>query len=497
MKRIAIVGGGIAGVCAAYELARQQQAGAQVEFFLFESANWLGGIVETERRDGFIFECGPDGWVTEKPDARTLAMELGLESEIVFPQDTRRKTYIAQGSTLIAMPDGMRMMVPSRWSGVLRSRLFSARAKLAYFREPGMAERLKAAALANASYDESVRDFVFRHFGPEVADKVAAPLLAGVFGGNISSLSARAVLPAYVEMEREYGSLITALRKRRRTGDARPMFSTLRNGLAGLIEKMASHIPPKNIRLGRRVNAIENTGDAWHIHSASNEPGNASANEVFDAVLVATPAEATKQLLGPLDAAMAGLLPDKSSSSVVVNLAFASPSAQAMQIPRGFGFLVPQAGGTESTDSDSSLRKPDHIARRSLLACTFVDQKFPHRAPSGARLLRAFFGGPNVRLLMSMDDSQIVSSTLAALERFLGRLSEPSSSVIRRLPNSLPLYPVGHLGRIAELETRLTKFPHLRLIGNAYQGVGLPDVIRTSRSAVREMLADLIDWRVP
>ena len=147
MKRIAIIGGGIAGVAAAYEVALQQRAGAAIEFVLFEASSRLGGIVETVRRDEFVIECGPDSWVTEKPWARELAIELGLENELVPSNDARRKTYIAEGNTLTAMPDGMRMMVPTQLDRVMNSTLFSEQAKLAYLREPELAEQLKAAAL--------------------------------------------------------------------------------------------------------------------------------------------------------------------------------------------------------------------------------------------------------------------------------------------------------------------------------------------------------------
>jgi oxygen-dependent protoporphyrinogen oxidase len=147
MKRIAIIGGGIAGVAAAYELSRQQRAGAAIEFTLFEATHRLGGIVETERRDGFVVECGPDSWVTEKDGARELAIELRLESEIIFSQDQHRKTYLAQGNTLTPLPHGMRMMVPVEWPSVLASPLFSRQAKLDYQREPQLAEQLKATAL--------------------------------------------------------------------------------------------------------------------------------------------------------------------------------------------------------------------------------------------------------------------------------------------------------------------------------------------------------------
>src|ERR1700727_2869042 len=155
--KVAVIGGGIAGVSAAYELAR---LGA--EFVLYEASDRLGGIVETVRRDGFVVECGPDSWVTEKPWARELALELGLENEIIPSNDQQRRTYIVAGRELVAMPDGMRMMVPTKWEPLLNSPLFSEQARLAYLREPERAEELKASI---PEADESVASFLRRHFG--------------------------------------------------------------------------------------------------------------------------------------------------------------------------------------------------------------------------------------------------------------------------------------------------------------------------------------------
>ncbi len=220
--KVAVIGGGIAGVSAAYELAR---LGA--EFVLYEASDRLGGIVETVRRNGFVVECGPDSWVTEKPWARELAIELGLEAEIIPSNDRLRRTYIVQGGKLVAMPDGMRMMVPTKWEPLLSSPLFSWQARLAYLREPKRAEELKALVPES---DESVASFVRRHFGDEATDTIAAPLLAGVFGGSIDRLSVRAVMPAFVKMEREHGSLISALQKSTRGAGSASVFTTLKSG---------------------------------------------------------------------------------------------------------------------------------------------------------------------------------------------------------------------------------------------------------------------------
>lgn len=494
MKRIAIVGGGIAGVSAAYELALAKQAGAPIEFTLLETTARLGGTVETERHAGFVIECGPDSWVTEKPWAQQLAIELGLEKEIIPSQDDRRKTFLAEGRTLHPMPDGMRMMVPVQWASVLQSPLFSWQAKLAYLREPKMAEQLKASALDSSqpARDESVRDFVCRHFGAEVSDTIASPLLAGVFGGDISTLSARAVLPAYIALEREHGSLILGLQRRVQqridSGTAAAsVFTTLHNGLGGLIDGMEARIPTHCIRRQTFVQAMElgNAGrPGWTVRT---EPVQGSDAEMFDAVLIATPSKTTARLLAPLDERMAQLLPEHASSAIVVALAFSAEQSAAMRIPRGFGFLVPQRKSAFGMSGDASLQAR---AQSALLACTFVDQKFSHRAPPGAVLLRAFFGGTHAPALLQEDDATLLSLAHSSLGHILGKLPEPMFTLVRRWPDSLPQYAVGHLDRIAELEARTSNFPHLRLIGNAYRGVGLPDLIHAGRSAARAIIPD-------
>src|SRR5271168_786544 len=243
---IAIVGGGIAGLATAYELASNG-----VAFTLFEASPRLGGIVETVRKDGFVIECGPDSWVTEKPWARELAVELGLEEQIIASNDQWRRTYVQQGgerlAQMVPIPDGMRMMVPAKWGPLLESPLFSWQARLAYLREPKRAAELKASA---PDGDESVADFVRRHFGEEVTATIAGPLLAAVFGGDIAQLSVRAVMPTFVRMEAEEGSLIHAVQRRARES-AQSLFTTLATGLQTLIDRMASSLPAAYLRLSQ------------------------------------------------------------------------------------------------------------------------------------------------------------------------------------------------------------------------------------------------------
>jgi oxygen-dependent protoporphyrinogen oxidase len=498
MKHVAVVGGGIAGLSAAYELELLRRGGAPADYTLFEASKRLGGIVDTERSDGFVVELGPDSWVTEKPWARELAVELGLESELVFSQDDRRKTWLARDGALHPLPDGMRMIAPVEWAGILESPLLSAEAKRAYQREPKRAAGLKAAALdaSDLPHDESVRDFVIRHFGEEVADTFAAPLLAGIFGGEIAKLSVRATLPAYVALEREYGSIILGLQSHRTAGKPEvPLFTTLRCGLATLVEKLESQIPAGKIRCGTAVAAAERNGKGWRLSIGPEQhtPGRSLQQKTevqFDAVILATPAAVTERMLAPLDARAADLLPSEFSSAIVVALAYSPEQARSLKIPTGFGFLVPQADGNSRSAHDYA---PSELARRALLACTFGDQKFPGRVPLGGRLLRAFFGGPFAPALLMETDHTLAKLTCAALSEFLGNMPAPKFARVQRWPRSLPLYSVGHLDRMAELDRRMAQLPAIRLIGNAYRGVGLPDLVRQGRAAARDLAASLLN----
>jgi protoporphyrinogen/coproporphyrinogen III oxidase len=463
MKRVAVIGGGLSGTAAAWQLAQD----GRCEFTLYEASRRLGGTVETEYRDGFVIECGPDAWITEKPWARELAIELGLEDEIISSNDHIRRTYLLQRDQLAPMPDGMRMMVPTRWEPIMESPLFSPQARQAYLDEPRNAEALRQSALKE-NEDESVASFVRRHFGDEVTRTIAGPLLAGIFGGDIEQLSARAVIPAFLKMEREHGSLINALQEKQNPqSESAPVFTTLKSGLQTLVDRMQDTLPPNAVRFEHPVSAISRCGAQWQIEARG-------AKETFDALIVATPAHATRELLRPLHEDFATLLQMEATSAIVVALAFTADQARNLRIPRGFGYLVPppaRAGDADHTQ---------------LLACTFVDQKYEHRVPQGAALLRAFFGGAAAEALRNESDADLIALARQHLSAALCPLPEPAISLIRRWPLSLPQYAVGHVERMKKLAALTETFPGLQLIGNAYHGVGLPDMIRQGRDAARK-----------
>lgn len=448
----------MAGLAAVYELSRLAGGVEQLQVVLYEASGRLGGIVETVREGGFVIEGGPDAWVTEKPWARELAVELGLEEELIYSNDEVRRTYVLIDGRLEAIPDGMRMMIPGDLAALDASELFSAEAKAAFRGEVARAQELR---LSTPVGDESVAEFVRRHFGQEVLTKIGAPLLSGVFGGDVGTLSVRAVMAPFVAMEREHGSLIAGLQARAGTKKV-PIFTTLRGGLGTLIDHMVAAIPQEWIHLGVEVISLERDGERWLVRTTVGD-------ERFDVVMMAAPAHVARALLEPVDVRSAELMQMEASSAVVVGFGF--EDAERVDVPPGFGFLVPPGS--------NSL----------LLACTFMDQKFPHRVPPGERLLRAFFGGKAAERMMRCGNDETAAIARMELARILRPLPEPQVTVVRRWPLSLPQYSVGHLERMAELEERVRRLEGLWLLGNGYRGVGLPDLIRDARAAAQTLAA--------
>jgi protoporphyrinogen/coproporphyrinogen III oxidase len=470
-KRIGIVGGGISGLTAAYILHRDY---ADIcEFTLFEAKHRLGGIVETVHADGFTMECGPDSWVTEKPWFEQLARELGLAHDLLSSNDRERRTYIARAGSLAALPDSMRMMVPADLSAVLDSPFFTESAKQGYLAEPARAAELRETALLNCGVDadESVAAFVRRHFGDEVVDTVAGPLLAGIFGGDVEKLSARALLGPLVALEADHGSLITGIAERGRTSGV-PVFTTLASGLGVLVDRLQQSLPLSSIRLSSPVLAVRSLPTGWILETAHG-------TERFDRVLIATSLDITRQLLSSLESVAAQrattLLPAEAASGLVVALGYGAQSKPAPAIPRGFGLLVAARA----------------TVNHSLLACTFLHQKFSGRAPDGATLLRAFFASSAADELSRRSDDEIAGIARNQLIEFLGPLPEQADvTIVRHWPRSLPQYEIGHVARMEKFKTCLSALDGVAVAGNAFRGVGLPDLVRDATQTAHALARD-------
>jgi oxygen-dependent protoporphyrinogen oxidase len=271
-------------------------------------------------------------------------------------------------------------------------------------------------------------------------------------------------MPTFVAMERQHGSLILALQAAAEARAGRPptpIFTSLVGGTQALIDRMKAELHPDSVRYSTTVTGLRPHGDQWIVSARS-------LSETFDAVIIALPPHVVRGLLQPVSPAIADLLEMETTSAVVAALAF----DQTFPLPPGFGFLVP------------------HGSNSPLLAATFMDQKWPGRTPPGGRLLRAFFGGQDAISIASEPDEAIAALALEQLQRILGPLPAPAFHVVRRWPRSLPQYAVGHLERMQQLDALVAPHSNLWLLGNAYRGVGLPDLIRDARSAVEALLAD-------
>jgi oxygen-dependent protoporphyrinogen oxidase len=468
VKRIAIIGGGISGLAAAFALEQHRRAGVNLDYVLYEASATLGGVLRTDRVDGCIIEQGPDSFITEKPWAADLCRDLGLADQLIGSNDADRKTYILTNGRLVEMPDGLMFMVPTKIIPTGLSPLFSWKTKLRMTNELFHPPRA-------GDGDESVASFVERHYGPEMVDRLADPLLSGVYGGEAANLSIRAVLPRFAEMERTHGSLgraMLAARKkaRKKTADGSgqstslPLFTSLKNGMQHLAETVASRLTPGSLMTNTPVQSIQPEGEGWTV-SADLQ------SDRFDCVIVAVPAPAAAKVIRGASAKLSTeLAAIQYSSSITVGLSYDRDVRQSL--PPGFGFLVPRSEG------------------KQLLAATFVHNKFPHRAPEDRALLRCFFAGKNAEDIWGLADNQIIGIVREELRQIVGVRTEPLFARVYKWKSAMAQYGVGHLDRLGRIEGLRQQLPGLALAGNAYRGIGVPDCIRSGRDAAKQV-ADL------
>ena len=460
MKRIAIVGGGISGLAAAFALEERRRAGDALEFVVYESGPRFGGVLFTEQVEGCLIEAGPDSFLTEKPWAADLCRRLGIEDQLIGSNDADRKTYILVKGKLVPMPDGLMFMVPTQLSPAILSSLFSPATKLRVAREWWYPARV-------SNGDESVAALVERHYGAEMVDRLADPLLAGVYGGEAAQLSVRAVLPRFVEMESKYGSLgrgmLAARKNVQRSLPAPSIFSSLKGGMQQLGEALVAKLPAEALRANSPVQAVQRQDRGWVVSAGY-------ASDQFDAVIVATPATAAAPLLEIASAELASELRAISySSSVTVALGFDQNVRVAL--PPGFGFLVPRREG------------------KRLLAATFVHNKFPHRAPKDIAVVRCFLGGSRDEQVLQLTDENILNIVRDELRQILGVKADPLFTRLYRWKGAMAQYTVGHLERLQRIEGLVKPLPGLALAGNAYRGIGVPDCIRSGEAAVQQVLS--------
>lgn len=473
MKRsVVVVGGGITGLAVAHRVGL---AGTH-EVTLVEGRDRLGGNILTENAGGFTIDAGPDAWVSTKPNATALAKELGIGREIMGTIEANRRVYIATDSGLHALPEGMVLGVPTRVGPMVRTPVFGWDAKLRMGLELVVPKRTYA-----EGEDESIASFFTRRFGDELTDRLAAPLLGGIFAGDAADLSVRATFPQLVEMEQRYGSLLYAMwarAKERRaqtaghvkgeTGEkpAPPsVFLTLGGGLGGFVSRLEESLQNTTIRTGTSVVAVRGRPGGGFVVALDS----GDALDADDVVLTA-PAFALVPVVESLDAVLAERLSSlRYASTATVFLGVERASVQ--HALDATGFLVPRSLG------------------RPLLAGTWVSSKWAHRAPPGHALLKAFFGGAWGEDVLEHADDELSGLARSELERLMGPIGAPLFARVYRHRRASPQPILGHLGRMAAIHARLENVPGLYLAGNGFDGTGIPDCIKQAEAVAQSLLA--------
>ena len=461
--KLVVIGGGITGLAAAHravELARER--GAALDLTLIEARERLGGTIASERVDGFLVEAGPDSFLSEKPWALALCRRLGVEDRLVRTDDRFRKVFVWFGGRLHPLPDGFQLLAPTAMRPFVTSSLFSLPGKLRM--------ALDLVLPRGHADDESLGAFVRRRLGAEALERVAQPLVAGIYTADPDDLSLAATMPRFLEVERRDRSIILGLRRALAraplpgTSGARwSLFVTFAGGMEELVSTLAARLPPGAAVLKQRVSALAREGERWRVRTA--EGG------AFDAerVIVATEAHATARLVRYLDPSLANLLGEiPYSSAATISLGY-----RRADVPHpldGFGFVVPRSEG------------------KALLAGTFSSVKYPGRAPAGHVLLRCFLGGMLNAAVLSEDDGALVTRARAELREALGITAEPVLTRLHRWPASMPQYRVGHLARAEAIEQAAAALPGLALAGAAYRGVGIADCVRSGEAAAERVV---------
>ena len=467
MNRVVVIGGGLTGLTAAHRLSTRASArGRSVEVVLLEAKDRLGGSIWTDRRDGFLLEGGADSFITNKPWAVDLCRELGLSGSLIGTDEARRRSFVVRNGQLMPVPEGFVMMAPSRLGPILTTPILSWRGKLRILLDLIVPRKTDDA-------DESLASFVKRRLGREALDRLVQPLVGGIYTADPNDLSLKATLPQFAAMEREHGGLIRAgmrMRKsdREASGARYGLFASLADGMETLPRALASALPPGSIRLNtpvRRITRPDPLG-SWWIEPLDSPPIEASA------VILASEAHASARLVDGFDPDLAlHLRSIPYASSIVASVAY--PRNAIAHPLDGFGAVVPILEG------------------RSILAVSFTSIKFPSRAPSDSVLLRVFVGGATQPELFDLPDDAIEALIRKELGELIGASGAPTFIQIARHARGMPQYTLGHLDRVAAIRELQRNHPGLGLAGNAFDGVGIPDCVRSGQSAADAILSSL------
>ena len=455
MVDVVVVGGGIAGLAAAYELHKRGRS-----FVILERAARTGGVIISEHAGGFVLDGGPDALLTQKPEGIALCEELGIADRLV-PTKPPRLAYIQRAGRLHPLPANSVLGIPTRFGPFIRTGLFTWAGKMRMAAEMFVPPRREDS-------DESIGSFMRRRFGNEAVEYLAEPLLAGIHAGDVDRLSIRALFPRFVETERKYGSLLRAFRRQRQPPSPDGVFRSFPHGLSELVDAITRALPPQTIRLGvaaTRIMRAAGPERAQRVERVLATDGRAYSAR---AIIATSPAYVTADLVRELDADLARLCAEVPyASSGTVALAF--PRAAVAHPLNGSGFVVPR---TERT---------------GIMAASWLSSKWPHRAPEGQVLMRAFVGGARDPDALGKRDDELVAIALTALRPLLGISGEPLLTRVYRFERKSAQHDVGHLERMAAIDQRLAAHPGLFVTGSGFRGVGIPDCVADARATARRV----------
>ncbi|MBK8576022.1 MAG: protoporphyrinogen oxidase [Elusimicrobia bacterium] len=490
-RRVVVVGGGISGLSAAYRVQEHaRETGADVRLTVLDAGKQPGGVVETGRRDGFLWEGGPDSFITEKPAALALARTLGMEFQVIGTNKNFQQSFIARGATLLPTPEGFYLLAPSKLGPLFRTKILSWPGKVRAAMELFIPPR-------EGNADESLGAFVRRRFGQEVLDRLAQPMVAGIYSADPEQLSLQATFPKFLEMEKK-GGVIRSLLASRKKGAIAPranapranapranappsgarygLFASFEGGVGSFVQTLYQQFPTGTYHGETHVQGIEKIGERWRLTCKQGpfhplEKGGEGGFDVSfeaDGLILAVPSAVASTLLKSVDPTLSTLLAQTPYGDVAtVNVAV---RRDRLSHPlNGFGFVVPA------------------IENRTVTGCTFSSVKFAGRAPEGFALLRAFVGGS----ALTGTDEALCAAVLKDLKDFLGLNGPPEWMELRRYPSAMPQYNLGHVDRVKETFRRAQTQNRLELAGNGFWGIGLPDCVAGGVAAAERIIASL------
>ncbi len=471
------MGGGLSGLATAHRLIELSQSqDLPIELSLLEASDRIGGVMGTKRIGEYLVETGADSFITNKPWAVDLCRRLGIEDRLIPTEKKYRGALVLRNRKPVPVPEGFQLLSPAKIWPVLTSPIFSISGKLRMGWEYFVPRR-------KSEGDESLADFVRRRFGREALERLVQPLVGGIYTSDPEKLSLKATMPRFLEMEREYRSLIRASRKSHRkqnaaeqnaTGARYGLFATLKGGISELLDAIAQQVRDKaTICLNTPVRSLSREANGnWQL---TLDDGSVRS---FDAVVLVVPAYRVAELVKDSDAELARLLSEieYASTAIVVS----GHKLKDIEHPLdAFGLVVPA------------------IEKLSILAVSFASRKFPDRAPEGCVQLRTFVGGAMQPEELHHSDEELVKIVREELAELLGVRGEPDFVEVARWNQAMPQYHLGHVERVDHIESCLQHHPGLSLAGNAYRGVGIPDCIHSGEQAAVAIMEHLARQSAP